>query len=113
MIYDFTEIGVRASLYALGQTANEVATNLSALGYRGARADCDDCPLVHYLKALFPQAHTIRVSDQGVHLFYGWDAAAVDLDVSHTPATQAFLKRFDNESTRDYPELERETFYVA
>lgn len=105
--YPFTSAGARSALRALGRTANEVAANLLALGFRGARADCDDCPLAHYLTAVFPQAHTVRVGGDEVHLYVGSGATAVDVIVAHTRGTKAFLARYDNVLVSDYPELER------
>jgi hypothetical protein len=109
--YPFTHAGVTSALTALGKTPNRVAANLSALGFRGAQADCDDCPLVHYLKAVFPSAHTVRVSQTAVHLVAGFGDDSVDLEVEHTVPTGAFVQRFDNADS-DYPDLIEENAHA-
>lgn len=102
--YPFTDEGVTAALATLGETPNQVAANLQALGFRGTRADSDDCPLVHYLAAVFPQVHTILVGGLDAHFYSGFGVDTLELSVPHTAGTKAFLDRFD--SAGAYPELE-------
>jgi len=59
--YPFTEEGLTSALTALGTTPNAVATNLSAMGFRGCRDQESNCPVAHYLLASIPGMASVSV----------------------------------------------------
>lgn len=87
--YPFTEEGIEAALTALGTTPNAVATNLSAMGFRGCRDQESNCPVAHYLLASVPDMASVSVyaerllltDDPGSGHVEGFD---VDLSVAPT-----------------------------
>jgi hypothetical protein len=106
--YPFTEAGLTQALRALGKSENEVAANLSALGFRGNPGSECACPVANYLLAAVEE-----VSDAGVYL----DAEDAHADVwtrstAETARVSAttelplpvirFVNLFDR---REYPDL--------
>jgi hypothetical protein len=59
--YPFTEEGLTSALTALGTTPHAVATNLSAMGFRGCRDQESNCPVAHYLLASLPDMASVSV----------------------------------------------------
>lgn len=59
--YPFTEEGISDALTALGTTPNAVATNLSAMGFRGCKDQESNCPVAHYLLASVPDMASVSV----------------------------------------------------
>lgn len=101
IVYPHTPRGVRSALEALGHTAEQVATNLGALGFRGVRNDCDTCPLALYLAVVFPGVFpgpAVGKTDEGI--FVG------DIHVDHTVGSAAFITRYDDGALGAFPELE-------
>jgi hypothetical protein len=59
--FEFTDKGVEQALRALGRTSNEVAANLSALGFRGCRNNESNCPVANYLLAVMDGIRSVGV----------------------------------------------------
>lgn len=93
MSYPLSVEGVSAALAALGGTATAVALRLYAGGHLGIPGDCKDCPTAHYLRAAFPRALDVTVSEGavGVYVSPGLELLVLVPD----PVTQ-FIERFDN-----------------
>lgn len=91
--YPFTEEGLRSALEALGTTANAVARNLEAMGFKGCRSNSSNCPVANYLLSALPDARSVAVE-----FGYVWarDANGVKLDVGWTDAIGDFIELFDD-----------------
>jgi hypothetical protein len=59
--YPFAEDGIEQALTALGTTPNAVATNLSAMGFRGCRDQESNCPVANYLLASVSDMASVSV----------------------------------------------------
>jgi hypothetical protein len=104
--YPFTEEGLTSALAALGTTPNAVATNLSAMGFRGCRDQESNCPIAHYLLASVPDMASVSVWSEAFsetdnrtvsgHVEgYDLDLAQPALVVNLPAAVVAFVGVFD------------------
>jgi hypothetical protein len=98
--YPLTEEGLRSALEALGTTADAVARNLEAMGFRGCRSKESNCPVAHYALASIPDAREVSVIYGGVAAL---NAADDRVDVPMTDAIEHFVEFFD---AGGYPGLE-------
>jgi hypothetical protein len=106
LTHPFTEDGLTAALTALGTTPNAVATNLSAMGFRGCRDQESNCPVAHYLLASVPDMASVSVfsesfndatsrTESGHVEGYDLDLTAPALVVNLPAAVIAFVDVFD------------------
>lgn len=117
LTYPFTEEGIEQALTALGTTPNAVATNLSAMGFRGCRDQESNCPVAHYLLASVPGMASVGVfaervvsGTDRVERFDSGHAECFDIglinEVVELPnAVAQFVLAFD---LGDYPDLNSE-----
>jgi hypothetical protein len=114
--YPFTEEGLTAALTALGTTPNAVATNLSAMGFRGCRDQESNCPIAHYLLASVPDMASVSVFSEAYvnapsRFEYG-HVEGFDMDLTQPPLivdvpapVAGFVFAFDK---GDYSDLDME-----
>lgn len=114
--YPFSEAGVTAAVDALGDTSEEVARALHALGIRGDRGLCGSCPLALFLLRLFPDA-AVYVDRQWIRLERDvWSVVDGTPEVDHEfveaetpdPASD-FIGDYDDMEHLRYRYLERTT----
>jgi hypothetical protein len=93
--YPFTNRGVLDALKALGTTADAVARNLEAMGFKGCQSSENNCPVANYLLSAITGARRVGVSTGYADV---WDADDGDDPVSAdwTAAVDEFIELFDN-----------------
>lgn len=104
--YPFTEEGLRNALVALGTTPNSVATNLSAMGFRGEVKEPLCCPVANYLRMSLKGATAACIGkDERDGLFAeaedSQDSTRVDMPAIPRPVAE-FVLQFDD---RRFPDL--------
>lgn len=101
--YEFSEQGLNACLGALGDTPTAVATNLSAMGFRGFRGSSVDCPIARYVRATVDGAKVCDVqADTDNEVYVRASSADGLVDTFALDAVYSFVLRFD---TGSYPDL--------
>ena len=98
--YPFTEEGLRSALEALGTTANAVARNLEAMGFKGCREGESNCPVANYLLASFPGVREVVVSVGSAFLYRDGQE---HVEAPWPFAVDAFVELFD---AGRFPDLE-------
>ena len=109
--YPFTEAGLREALEALGTTADAVATNLLAMGFRGDREECDTCPVAKYLWVSIEGIQLVDVNQDRIRIGDSAEAFEVgggdirepdDTITVGTPSpVTEFIQRFDHGQFED------------
>lgn len=97
--YPFTEEGLRGALQALGTTADAVARNLDAMGYKGCVGDENECPVANYLLDCLEGAGRVWVMEGLVHASRSYIEHGMDVEqrlkVDMPDPVEVFVERFD------------------
>jgi hypothetical protein len=92
--YPFTNRGVLDALKALGTTADAVARNLDAMGFKGCQSSEHNCPVANYLLSAITGARRAGVSSGYADV---WDTDDGDpVSAEWTAAVDEFVELFDN-----------------
>jgi hypothetical protein len=93
IFYPFTVAGLKSALTALGTTADAVARNLDAMGFRGCKNSESNCPVANYLLASISDACRARVLCGFVDVF---DSDEDRISAEWPSAVDEFIELFDN-----------------
>lgn len=77
--YEFSELGLRDALEALGTTADAVARNLVAMGFKGVREEPCKCPVAKYLLGVIEGIDGVNVDMDDALIGRGEDSQSVKL----------------------------------
>jgi hypothetical protein len=97
-----TDAGLRRVLKRLGNTPDEIAASLEALGVTGRRADANACPIACYIKRA---ENVVDCSTYGSTTVHTTTGAELYVPNSYDNPIFKFQVRFDN---REYPRLDIE-----
>jgi hypothetical protein len=91
--YPFTVTGLKSALTALGTTADAVARNLDAMGFRGCKNSESNCPVANYLLTSITDACRVQVLCGDASVL---DSADNRISADWPPAVDEFIELFDN-----------------
>lgn len=91
--YPRTKDGVHDALKALGSSADSVARNLDAMGFKGCRSKEYRCPIANYLLAAVADAQRVSVCFGDVDV---WGPDGERVTAPWTDAVEDFVEYFDN-----------------